>query len=396
MRVKLAGFLLLIILTSTLACRVSLPTLIDPTVTPKVTLTISSVRQVPTADPTYSVNLIQPPGIETGQPYGDDFSNPASGWPVQDTALGRVAYQDGVYLIDALSSENMTWSVGGPPLESGAIDVTASLVSGPTNNNVAYGLGCRIIYQGSLTSAAGNASLLSGYVFLVTGAGMFSLYRVQNDSYQALIDWKAAPEITPGMGTNQLRLVCADDQLSIFANGIHLGQAQDSAFTTGRLGLFIQNYEQGEAQVNFDNLLVGSPDSPMPGFEQPPGAEQPPEPKNEPPVTGSQIGPITFASAIDENNQAVDPGFSFRYGITYVYGLFEYFNLGPGSQIQFLWYVNGVKFTDYNLDWQGPANGVTWANIYYEDNSVLPDGKWELQIYLNGSLVQAGNFEIAP
>lgn len=396
MRTKLAGFLLLITLASTLACRVALPTFVDPTATPKVILTLSSVRRIPTADPTYSANLAQPPGIDNLQPYGDDFSNSASGWPIQDTPIGRATYQDGFYAIEARMAQHMTWSVGGPPLPSGAIDVTASLVSGPSNNNVAYGLGCRVTYRDSLTSTIENASLLSGYVFLVTGAGMFSLYRVQNDSYQALIDWKTAPEIVPGLGTNQLRLVCAGDQLMIFANGVQLGQVQDTSYTIGRLGLFIQNYEQGAAHVNFDNLLIGSPDSPIPGFEQPPGAEQPPEPGSEPPVAGSQIGSITFASALDDNNQPIDPGSTFRSGITYVYGLFEYFNLVPGSQVQFVWYVNGVKFTDYNLDWQGPANGVTWANIYYEDNSLLPEGNWELQIYLNGSLAQAGNFEIVP
>ncbi|MCS6844292.1 MAG: trypsin-like peptidase domain-containing protein [Caldilineales bacterium] len=103
------------------------------------------------------------------------------------------------------------------------------------------------------------------------------------------------------------------------------------------------------------------------------------------------FGPITFAAG-QRNDQPVDPGTQFPSGIREVFAFFDYEGMADGVSWRQVWYVDGEVGLDSEDTWDGGEAGSYWISVYTKNG--LPDGQYLLELYVEGELVQSGEFAI--
>jgi hypothetical protein len=182
--------------------------------------------------------------------FQDDFSNPKSGWEVGEYDTGKVGYGEGYYYVVSFGGGNTMWGVANRSFTDVAIEVDATQVSGPANNNTDYGVICR--------TADPESGV--GYYLLISGDGYYAIAKGTDNGYKWLVDFTESNAIRKGNNaTNHIRAVCSGSKLSLTVNGTLLAEAEDSEFTSGDIALTATSYESSTAEVHFDNLVVTAP-----------------------------------------------------------------------------------------------------------------------------------------
>jgi hypothetical protein len=153
------------------------------------------------------------------------------------------------------------------------VDTTA--ISGPATN------GFGIIFR--------LADSANYYYLLIGSDGYYQLTRVRNGIAQELSTWIPSEAIQQGMGArNRIQVIGIDDQFQFFVNdqpllmcipdnpeakstydeingecmgGQMLQTVQDSAIADGRLGVIAVTLDEPDVVIDFDNVLVYSPES---------------------------------------------------------------------------------------------------------------------------------------
>ncbi len=187
-----------------------------------------------------------------GSPQGatlwqDDFADPNSGWEVGEYQTGSVGYSNGVYFVTSVGSGDTMWGVANRAFVNTDIEVVATQIEGPANDNNDYGVVCRL------------QSDDDGYYLLISGDGFYSILKRDDGEFVELVSWSESRAIQQGNTTNLIRVVCNGPDLALYANGELLGQAKDSTFSEGRLALTATSYEDVATRVHFDNLIVREP-----------------------------------------------------------------------------------------------------------------------------------------
>lgn len=183
--------------------------------------------------------------LVTSCPYADDFSNPASGWPVRDV-MGeyRTEYLNGEYRILV---RRTNWWTGGTPgyrCADCSIEVEGRFAS--TN----YG-GYGILF--------GLTDIGDAYFFQVSGTQYYNLSKLQSNRWQELVPWTRASVIKAGQAVNRLRVVRNGAQIALYANGQLLTTVSDASLRGNlRVGLAASSYEQANVDARFDNFRVCS------------------------------------------------------------------------------------------------------------------------------------------
>ena len=188
----------------------------------------------------------QPSGIVLLQ---DDFSNPNSGWSTGDYENGSIAYAGGAYVIRGESEDIMIWGTPGGSFTDVVIDVDATQVLGPPNNNNAYGIFCRV--------QPGDTG--DGYAFLISGDGYYSIQRIVGGDYEALVQWTPSDVVRQGNVSNHIRAICDGTYLGLVVNGQLVAEANDGTYTSGDVGLVAGSGEPEPTEIHFDNLVVTAP-----------------------------------------------------------------------------------------------------------------------------------------
>lgn len=201
------------------------------------------------------------PGLRTPPPIGepgggaqkvlfrDDFSDPKSGWEVGEYDTGKVGYGDGYYYVISYGDGDTMWGVANRSFTDVVIEVDATQVSGPANNNTDYGVICRI---------AGSENG-RGYYLLISGDGHYAIVKGTDEGYEWLVDFTKSSAIRQANTSNHIRAVCQGSKLSLTVNGTLLAEVEDSEFTSGDIALTATSYENAPAEVHFDNLVVTAP-----------------------------------------------------------------------------------------------------------------------------------------
>lgn len=84
----------------------------------------------------------------------------------------------------------------------------------------------------------------------------FALFLLENDTWQdRLVDWTVSRNIDPD-GSNYLSMERLKGVVSLYVNGVLVGQVNSDRFPTGRLGIGGSTYDQGNATICLDNLRV--------------------------------------------------------------------------------------------------------------------------------------------
>ncbi|HVU13793.1 MAG TPA: hypothetical protein VHD90_21095, partial [Phototrophicaceae bacterium] len=97
-----------------------------------------------------------------------------------------------------------------------------------------------------------------GYLFLIQGSGSFAIMRSHGRNLTPLVDWKASNVIHQGADQNHLQAICAGNYLAFYVNNQFLGDATDSTYTTGQVGLAASAATRLGTQIVFDNLTVSA------------------------------------------------------------------------------------------------------------------------------------------
>lgn len=93
------------------------------------------------------------------------------------------------------------------------------------------------------------------YELRIYPEGAFAFYRWAGDGEVAgpLVDWTETSRLV-GATANELRVTKAGRDITIYVNGIAVGEVTDSALSGGLVQLFVE----GAAEVAFDNLWVNA------------------------------------------------------------------------------------------------------------------------------------------
>jgi hypothetical protein len=188
-----------------------------------------------------------PPGPEVL--FQDDFSDPGSGWEIADYDGSSVGYAEGHYYVIGADDGLMIWGVAFRNFSDLVIEVDATQVSAPPNDNNAYGVFCRV--QPGETG--------DGYALLISGDGFYTIQRIVNGDYEPLVDWTRSGVIRQGNATNHLRVVCDGARLALTVNGELLAETTDATYTEGDIALVAGTLEAEPTEVHFDNLVVRRP-----------------------------------------------------------------------------------------------------------------------------------------
>jgi hypothetical protein len=202
-----------------------------------VLVTVPTSAPEPVASPTQAAGILME----------DDFDNPRSGWEVAEYDSGSMGYGDGFYFVTSIQSGTQNWGVANQSFTDVVVDVDTEQVSGPANDNNAYGLVCRVQSNGD------------GYALRVSGDGFCAIHKISDGNFEALADWTESEAVRQGNATNQLRAVCDGSDLALFVNGELVAQATDTTFAVGDLALTATTFEEESTEVHFDNLVARAP-----------------------------------------------------------------------------------------------------------------------------------------
>ena len=179
--------------------------------------------------------------------FKDDFSEPSSGWDRVNRANGITDYVDGAYRIFVNTPSYDIWANPGLGFSDTIIEVEAEKVAGPEDND--FGIICR--YQGPQNY----------YSFLISSDGYYGIVKVV-DGQQELIDEHTmaySEVIRKGEASNKLNVKCIGNRLSLSVNGSLLAEVNDTAFTSGDVGLIAGTFDIAGTDIYFDNFIVSNP-----------------------------------------------------------------------------------------------------------------------------------------
>ncbi len=157
-------------------------------------------------------------------------------------------YYNGGYRIVVYTDMSDSWAnPSGQSYADVSIEVDATKNGGPDDND--FGVICR--YQ----------DVDNFYYGLVSSDGYYGIMKVVDASSEQLgnSELQSSATINQGSATNQIRLVCAGDELSLYVNGQLVDQQVDSTFEQGNVGLLAGTYDIPGTDILFDNFSVTRP-----------------------------------------------------------------------------------------------------------------------------------------
>lgn len=173
--------------------------------------------------------------------FTDNFSNPGSGWPVQNTGNVLYEYLNGEYRI--LVKNGNSWFVGGPGVKVANFTMSVE-VRNTTGVEGSYGL----VFGGS-------DDVSQFYTFEIFPDSSYEIYRY--NSGWTLLAGGSSGSINPGTATNRLRIERSGSLIKAYANDELLNILADGAFTGPRhVGLIASSYSQPNVDARFDNFTV--------------------------------------------------------------------------------------------------------------------------------------------
>jgi hypothetical protein len=304
----------------------------------------------------------------------DDFSDNESGWPAPLALEGgycEANYEDGEYHLTSTSNDPCPVTLPGVYTDF-AFEVDAHQVEESRDSGYA------LLFRAEDTDDP--TRLEQTYAFAVSpGTGEYALYGCQKlpDECTELQGPTQSASLKRSDQTNHFRVEAVGEKITVYANGDTLTSVQDSAIAEGRIGFLVSGGTRGSPnQVAFDNLKLYVPEGPATG-----------EPS---------FGPVTWYESIDENGEAQNPVTEYRRGTTQLIAGWKYENMEDGMQWGYTWLLDGQVWADWSDDyeWQGGQSGEWRSYIYYRDGSPLESGEWEVQLYVEGKMVQSATTRI--
>ena len=97
------------------------------------------------------------------------------------------------------------------------------------------------------------------YLFRIQNNGWYQFLVLYEDEWETLIEWAETSLIRPG-NVNRIAVVAVASHFTFFINDIHLTEFDDDRLSTGRVGLVMGLFDEGDtATISFDNLEIRTP-----------------------------------------------------------------------------------------------------------------------------------------
>ena len=179
--------------------------------------------------------------------FQDDFSSKGNDWLELRDADGITDYDQDGYRIKVDKAEWIFWSTPGISLMDMKIDVDATKLGGPEENE--FGVICRYVDDDNF------------YFFTITSDGYYSANKIVNGEYEfiGMDEFQTSEAIQAGNTLNHLTVECNGNTVRFSVNGTVLAQAQDDTFTVGDVGLIAGTSEVQGTDILFDNMIVTEP-----------------------------------------------------------------------------------------------------------------------------------------
>jgi S1-C subfamily serine protease len=101
---------------------------------------------------------------------------------------------------------------------------------------------------------------------------------------------------------------------------------------------------------------------------------------------------FTFAEDVDSKYNPIGATDAFDSGVSEVYAVYQYEGMEDGQAWSRTWYLDGEAVLSQDDTWDGGESGNGWLNVY--NNGGLPDGAYDLAVWVGGEKVQEGSFTI--
>ena len=208
------------------------------------TAELCSGAGAPSSHPIYLPIVVKSPQVSCSAYYTDNFSDPTSGWPVDDDSNRKYAYTSGQYQIQVKHPADGWWATPGAK----ATDFTASVSARRTSGTLgAYG-----IVFGINEDVSGSQF----YEFIVEDTH-YSIWKYDRGSWTALQDWTASSHINTGTNWNRLKVIRNGASIAVYANNQLLATVSDSSFSgLRRIGLVAYSPAASGLDARFDDFSL--------------------------------------------------------------------------------------------------------------------------------------------
>jgi hypothetical protein len=162
------------------------------------------------------------------------FATNERGWPNDPASTAWL--QEGVYRLMARFKDDHV-AVGPPrlgPFADLTIQATFRKLGGPGGGG--YGLILRD--QGPLPRD-GRSQIGNYYVFECGDRGEYGIWRREVNRWVDLIPWTPHPACRTGTASNDLAVQAVGPRFTFLINGVQVASVQDSALTSGNVGVYL-------------------------------------------------------------------------------------------------------------------------------------------------------------
>jgi formylglycine-generating enzyme required for sulfatase activity len=172
--------------------------------------------------------------------FYDDFSDPASGWPVRDDESVSLGYEPpSSYAIELRGPAATTQARAGLDIADATISAAIALAAQP-GTTVRYGIEFRASGRGS-------------YVFALTSPSREWMLISRRGDGGSVLRHGAVATMSIGT-TDRLRVELHGAQLDLFVNDTFVARLDDRTYDRGDTGIYVQTLERGSARVNVDDF----------------------------------------------------------------------------------------------------------------------------------------------
>lgn len=174
--------------------------------------------------------------------FSDEFRRASDVWEDPGYDSVTFSYVGGAYHITVDPPNITPGSTGDVTVGNFLLEVDGAQLSGPTGQ---YGVFFRQVDDQNF------------YLFAVTPFQTYSLWKMVDGEWSALIEWTKADAILAAEGeVNRLGVLAEGAQITLLVNDVAVAQVEDNAFSEGAVALAAGTFDEGGIEVEFDNLDI--------------------------------------------------------------------------------------------------------------------------------------------
>lgn len=177
----------------------------------------------------------------------DDFSDESSGWEVVNNIYELKGYSTSGYMISVNLPDSRSVSTTGVSFTDSITDIEVQKITGSRESQ--FGLICRF------------SDKFNFYAFVISSDGYAGIVR-HIDGQTVLLgseQYIRAEVINLEDGINTLTASCIGENLRLIVNDEVVVQAEDSTFSNGQNGIFVETYQEKASTVVFNDLIILKP-----------------------------------------------------------------------------------------------------------------------------------------